>query len=339
MNYITERKQEGFGFITWMQIIGCILVIVGHSYPLQSYIPEWALAVRSFIYTFHMPVFVWCSGYLIVAAAQTEKYTFFQYIRRRFVHILLPYFAFSFIALVPKILLSSVLNDVLSFDFMQIIRAFLVPRESVWGHFWFLPMIFILGIVGYFVVKLLQKRGGGMVLFVLIAFFCMSCYFAPTITGWFGANDVIHYSCYLFLGIVSAKFKLNLSNKIRCTVGLSVAVIGIVLYFILPQMRIIDFLCSLFMLLAVGLLSSFLGDKIQPDRNAIYAQTYSIFILSWPCQLVAEIVTERLLNLPFTIVFASMLLVGLCVPFAIIYLIEGFERKFRVGFISKIIGK
>ncbi len=151
-------KNTHLGFITWMQMIGCFLVILGHSYPFVTEVPSWARSLQVFIYDFHMPLFVWCSGYLLVAARQAEKYAFGEYAKHRAVHILLPYLAFSLIGIVPKVLLSGFLNDSLSFDYIAIIRAFLVPRESIWGHFWFLPMIFFLGLIGYGLEYFAQKR-------------------------------------------------------------------------------------------------------------------------------------------------------------------------------------
>lgn len=90
---------------------------------------------KLFVYSFHMPVFVFCSGVLLVLSDADRKYTFPAYLKRRALRLLLPYFVFSLIGIVPKVLLSSVLNDSLRFEFLQIVRAFLVPRESIWGHF------------------------------------------------------------------------------------------------------------------------------------------------------------------------------------------------------------
>ncbi len=153
-----KNKSFSFAFITWMQIIGCVLVILGHSYPFVTAIPRWAKELQLFIYDFHMPIFVWCSGYLLTATKQTMKHSFREYCYRRFVRILLPYFLFSIVGIVPKVFFAGVLNDQLPADIGEIIRVFLVPRESIWGHFWFLPMIFFLGIIGYLATKIF---GGG----------------------------------------------------------------------------------------------------------------------------------------------------------------------------------
>lgn len=157
MNDSDKQNKNEYSFVTWMQMIGCVLVILGHSYTFVSEIPSAALSIRTFIYYFHMPLFVWCSGYLLVKTKQCDKYSFSEYTKRRFLRIMVPYFLFSLIGIIPKIALSSVLNDSLEID--GLIRAFLVPRESIWGHFWFLPMIFFLGLIGYLICKFIPWGG------------------------------------------------------------------------------------------------------------------------------------------------------------------------------------
>ena len=144
-------------YITLAQIIGCCLVILGHSFPFVTPYPCVLMEGCRFLYTFHMPLFVWCSGFLFAHTMQTRK-TFAQYASQRALKLLVPYFLISLIGLVPKILASSVLNDTLNMDAMEIVRAFLVPREGVWGHFWFLPMIYLIGVIGYLLDKM-SKEG------------------------------------------------------------------------------------------------------------------------------------------------------------------------------------
>ena len=75
------------------------------------------------------------------------------------------------------------------------------------------------------------------------------------------------------------------------------------------------------------------------DRHSLLAQTYQIFILSWPCQLVVEIVTERLLHLPWWILMPSVFAVGICGPLLLIKLIDLWEGKHKSRVFSIILGR
>ena len=203
MNSIRENKSF-IAFVTWMQAIGCTLVILGHSYPFIVDIPLWAKNLQLFIYDFHMALFVWCSGYLLTATKQNQKYGFVEYFKRRFMRLLLPYLALSLVGIFPKVILQKYLNDNLSLNLIEIVRAFFIPRESIWGHFWFLPMIFTLGICGYELLTLSNRfpesRGGLYLWYILL--FATVLHFLPQVTNWFSANDILHYFVYLILRMI-----------------------------------------------------------------------------------------------------------------------------------------
>ncbi len=323
------REERNIGFITWMQVIGCFLVILGHSYPFVVAVPVWANRFKEFIYAFHMPLFVWCSGYLLVATKQTQRYGFLTYMARRAKHILIPYFAFSLLGILPKVLLSSALNDSLSLDAMSIVRAFLVPRDSIWGHFWFLPMIFFLGLLGYGVEKgSLRWYSYGVAIVAGVA-----GVFAPEITDWFGLNDVLHFLLYMVLGMACAKVK-TFPLKSWGSVLLAA---GSALFLLTDNDAVIQLLVALCMV--AGLWSLTESFCVTIPRKAVWAQTYPIFVLSWPCQLVVEVILERILVQPFAIVFPCMLIAGITGPIVILLCVDWFEKKTKTRFISTMIGR
>ena len=52
------------------------------------------------------------------------------------------------------------------------------------------------------------------------------------------------------------------------------------------------------------------GVNTNINRKSLIAQTYQIFILSWPCQLIVEIIIERILHLQWWIILPSVFLAG-----------------------------
>ncbi len=333
-----NEKAKNLTFITLMQMVGCFFVIFGHSYPFITDVPSYAYKLQIFIYDFHMPLFVWCSGYLLVAAKQTEKYSFKEYFIRRAKHILVPYFAFSIIAVVPKILLSPLLNDELDFNALQIIRTFLVPRESVWGHFWFLPMIFILGILGYGILKLEKLIKGGYILYAVLVL-TIAGYFVPNLTGWFSVNDILHYAFYFVLGMVCNKKAFELLNKAPLFIGFGSLITSVLLFVLTKNQIMVAFVISILMIIAVYAFCYKASNGFKINRNSVFAQTYQIFILSWPCQLIVEIIFERIFGLPFYAMLPLMLIAGIIGPIIILKLVIWFTEKTKIKFISLMIGR
>lgn len=79
----------------------CImLVVVGHYVPEDS--PAWYLAVHDVIYLFHMPLFMFASGYIYNATRKDTGYG--EFIAKKFRRLMIPYFSTSFIVITVKYL-------------------------------------------------------------------------------------------------------------------------------------------------------------------------------------------------------------------------------------------
>ena len=208
-------------YITLAQIIGCLLVIWGHSYPFVTDMPLVVEQGKNFIYRFHMPLFIFCSGYLLAYTKQTERKSFKEYVGNRTKRLLIPYFILSIIGILPKFIFSSVLNDTLQLDALSLTRAFLVPRDNIWGHFWFLPMIFFMGVIAYLTEKYVLAKNNktncwGLITLILMA---VSIFIKPTDRmKWLGINDLALYGWSYSLG-VTIYYKFNdIKNKIHLEV-------------------------------------------------------------------------------------------------------------------------
>lgn len=198
-------------YITLMQVIGCVFVIFGHSYPFKTEIPMWILKIREFIYLFHMPLFIWCSAVLQMKTRQCERYTFSLFIKRRAKRILLPYVVLSVIGIIPKSLFSPLLNDSLAISPYSLARSFLVPRENIWGHFWLLPMIFLMGVIGYAIEKKALSANCEKLVWGLTTVMLLPISFLRFEWGAFlGINDLIKYLWIYALGSFAA---LSLPEK------------------------------------------------------------------------------------------------------------------------------
>lgn len=77
-----------------------ILVVVGHYVPEDS--PAWYLTVHNVIYLFHMPLFMFASGYIYNATRNSTGYG--KFIAKKFRRLMIPYFSTSFIVITIKLL-------------------------------------------------------------------------------------------------------------------------------------------------------------------------------------------------------------------------------------------
>ena len=333
-------------YITLMQIVGCILVIFGHSYPFITDIPECLSKIQLFIYSFHMPLFVFCSGYLFKYTKQSEKNSFIEFSAKRAKRILVPYFVFSVLGIVPKVLFTQYLNDTFSFNFSQIMQAFLIPRNNIWGHFWFLPMIYIIGLIGYgidsiatlFITADNKVTWGGIV----IVSFALS--FLQFDAGkWFGINDVMLYFWFFAVGVLTAGIRQE-KLKHRFLMGSVLTAVSVIVFVVSSKIRLypvklLNKLIGIAMVYGILFLCVAVSEMVCIRGNSPLKQTYTMFILSWPCQLTCEIILERILHMPIYITFPVEFFVGLFITMLLIKLIDCFERKTKTRVLSFCLGK
>lgn len=334
--HVDQRNGVGtLQYIVLAQMIGCTLVVFGHSYPYEG-VPGGANLARRFIYSFHMPLFVWCSGFLAVVARSATKYSFSDFLRRRAKRLLIPYFAISLIGLAPKVVFAQVLNDPLQLGFREIVVAFLVPRLNIWGHFWFLPMIFLIGLLGYAADKLAHLSNRPRLVLGSMTLVCAALIYLPSATMWFGLSDVQGYLFFFMLGMWMALFRDSLERVPAYLVPVAGAA-GVLAFVVgFPASRTVT---AVLMILALVAFSIWLSARIRISRDAVYAQTYQIFILSWPFQLVAEIFAEKMLGLDFGVVMALMFICGLLLPMVTIHLVDKFEHRTGTRLLSLILGR
>lgn len=113
-----------------------ILVVMGHYVPDNS--PAWYVLVHDVIYTFHMPLFMFVSGYVYIATKKRSTYG--DFLLKKVRRLMVPYLTTSVMVIVIKLLTQgsmSVDNPVTIFSFVEM---FYMP---VAGYF---PVVY-LGVV------------------------------------------------------------------------------------------------------------------------------------------------------------------------------------------------
>ena len=117
--------------ITWVdnaKAIGIFLVVMGHFVDVEI--------VKAYIYSFHMPLFFFLSGYLF-----TKKDTFNIFLKKKFNTLVIPYFIFAFIGAIFYALRLKYGDNPGQVEVLQkFINIFL------WKDYWFLGALFIVSI-------------------------------------------------------------------------------------------------------------------------------------------------------------------------------------------------
>ncbi len=140
--------------------IGILFVIIGH---MSQYIPHNLLI---YIYSFHMPLFFYVSGYLY--KEKYENLTFFEYVKKRFLQLIYPYFTLTIINFLWFLLKDHTIIGCGKYILSFLYSNYIFDMNYV-GAIWFLACLFIVEIF-YFLLK--RKKSNGFLYGSLILCLC-----------------------------------------------------------------------------------------------------------------------------------------------------------------------
>ena len=243
-------KKAKVQFISAMQIIGMILIVLSHSISqYASYPPNVGMFVQM-IQQAGLTAFMWCSGYLFIYTGSVERYGYKKYIFMRAERLLIPHVVISLLMLAPKALVAKMQDSTLS---VNVLHGFLCPRDGILPHLWFLPTLMIICLVAPIIQKGIISRKTACASLILL----MCVAILPGIRNVLSINDVKTYLFWFTLGAVVAKYKNILEFVLRYKViiaGASVlAYIAAFIYMEYSSLKwMICNICTLTELLLVG---------------------------------------------------------------------------------------
>lgn len=155
--------------ISFLFVFATVMVVIGHSDITLDYKELW---IFKWIYTFHMPLFFFISGFLFAYTNPKEKMDKLMvgpFLLKKTIRLLLPYWFISSVIFVIKSLfiVPEQMQHPLSFDFWTYFHMLFFKPV---GFMWFLPCLFVIfvffiGLSRYVFNKCLQIVGGAFNLF------------------------------------------------------------------------------------------------------------------------------------------------------------------------------
>ena len=333
-------EKRRLSFINYAYAIGAILVVLGHSTPTgANNMPIVIDRIRSFIYCFHMPLFFFIAGLLLKYTKLESRPPYLSFIGKKSVKFLVPYFVYTIIGFVPKILMAKFTNDDVSMSFGYLFRTVFCPRDNVWGHFWFLPTLLIVYLFAYLLLDINKYKH------IILAITVCSAVLAvfPIPTNWACLHDLSEMFVFFVLGIVMGDFVVKSYDrffKLPFAVLSTIISIGIFVAFILcfygengynssfyEATKLIIGCLMIYSVLTFSVLFARYNNKLLTLLNG---KTFSIYLMSWPCQAFVEIVFNRVLHLHWAVVILGMFTVGLAVPLFVVWIYKKLSGKSKI---------
>lgn len=321
------ETKKNITYISCLQIIGPILVILGHSLNGMEASGFWYIFSKELIYFFHMPLFFMISGYLLSHNGWQKNKSYGQFIKNKFQRLIVPYLFWNILCLIPKMLLQAYITDSVSTNLWLILKAFVYPRQNIWGHTWFLVGLFLLYLLTPLWKKLFSSKE---YLKYLCLFFGVVLYCLPLKSELLCISDLhkdlLFFLVGLFLGTVPDKKFLSAMQKTKYLwLVLAIASSTVFLYWFEP-LTMLQFLPAFFILMA--LLSFSCTIKTLPEKAIERSKlSFGIYIMHWPVMLACRVLFYQILGCNMIVTVVTMIAAGYYVPLLLIWLLRKIPSK------------
>lgn len=310
--------------ISFLQVFGILLVVAGHSNYGASETPLW----HTWIYSFHMPLFMFISGFLLqygverkqVALTDTPLYGSKGFIWKKVKRLLIPYVFISTLAFFPKALLSQYATRSLEISWASYGRMLVYPWDNVIIFFWFLPTLFIIFLLVMYGARLLKNWDSPLFHWILLAVLTLLHIFNPLENiKLLNLQGVVSYLFYFCSGYYCCRYRIakRLEGKIIipgiCLSGL----LSVLFVTVIPPFMGKDILMALNGIAFSILLGNLYAQQQWHFFHHLFGASYAIYLFSWFPQVASQQILLGITHAPWQIGNFLALVTGIYIPWLI----------------------
>lgn len=324
---MSETAKKRLGFISFIQFVGVLSVIYGHSMNSID-VPQWLLETKYWIYTFHMPLFFFVSAYLFshyggFMHKGGYKGTFVS----KFERLIVPYIIWNLLFIVPKHLLADYSVDHIELNPRYFVEIFLSPRKNVLGHTWFLCALFEMFVIAVIFEKLKQNRRLWIPVTIILT--VINCFGVTELL--FAIGDLMKNAVYFWVGLLLGTIDLERlyewakDKAVTCSL-LFIAAVGTIVWAFNHEVVSSTFLINTCALgFSVILLFGVLQIRYSINNSFIdfvSVNSFAIYIMHWPILMVIRAVVYYTLHWPPVACMLVMFFGGTMTAVGIAYLLR-----------------
>lgn len=303
--------------ISFMQAFGIILVVAGHStYQLghAGHVPS----ICRWLYTFHMPLFFFISGYLLKYSNTRKGIQLSDmpalgkdgFITGKARRLLVPYVIISSVVFIPKTMMSAIALRPVDLSVWSYLGMLLYPHTNVIGYFWFLPSLFLIFCMAYIAAKTKAKTNDSLLILCLITVSIVN----PG-TGFLGLDSALYNAVFFAAGYMFRKHMLEtVVGRHSATTAAVTFTVSVALMYA-PDTGV-RYLLSSFngILMSVALAHLYIAGKMR-FLDHLDGATYTIYLLSWFPQVASQQILISLVpGITWHVTTALAFFSGLYVP-------------------------
>lgn len=314
-------KRNYLMFIAYLQIIGILLVVWGHS--MHQY-PDGVCGSSTLLYrmpySFRMPLFIFVSGFLMVyTTVMRGGHVGWRRFASGKVHrLLVPYVVLTLVTFLPRGLMSSMADDAPELSWQSLGACLIYADRMVIPYLWFLQTSFTLLAVTYGIIVICRRlRIADVWIFAaLIAAYALLPWLPYTTTHLLSLHSTVTLAVYFALGCAYARYMDRIDRVIPWTSPLffvAMAAVWALLFFACEENYGYT-LCRL-----AGIMMCISAAKLLEKHQChildhLRGANYIIFLLSWYFNVLTQQVLAHYVAWPWWCHSILSLLCGVYVP-------------------------
>ena len=306
-------------YISFLQIIGPIFVVLGHSVNGIDATGWWYVFSKEWIYIFHMPLFFFISGYLLSFKGYLNGRTCKEFILGKVKRLLLPYLFWNLLFYVPKVMAQAYISEGVPNNGFEILKIFVFPRQNVWGHTWFLVGLFVIYAMAPLFAKILTTKR--LPINIVAIVLCIVIYILPITTEFLAFSDLHKDLLFFVIGCMLGQmpkdvfvYRLKKLRFVLILLAVITSVIALLWYNFTKTLHFIPCTCILLAFLSIAV-----GIGIMPKTfEKLAKDSFGIYILHWPVMIVVRVILYQILSLGAIETVIAMSILGWMVPILVV---------------------
>lgn len=310
-----------------IRAIAIIIVVFGHSIILYS--PSWGMyntvnkvylfeILKQIINVVQMPIFFSLSGYLFYKTISKDN-NFLNFLKLKFNRLILPFIFTAIFWMIPikKIINYSNYNDIGMFEILKLV---LTGKDA--GHLWYLPTLFLIFLIMYFLCLFLKKRSFFEDLLIFILLLLISIISNNVNTNIY-ISSALFYSIYFYFGFCLFKYEdyiMNINKKI-----ISLLVVFLMFIPIFINNLYLNYIITMIIILSLYIIAP---NKTNNYISSISKNSFGIYLFHLP---LVYITYSYFANAnPLIVVFINFVIFG-SLAFLITELLRKIKLKIFIG--------
>ncbi|MDR3594803.1 acyltransferase family protein [Clostridium sp.] len=287
--------------INYLRGFGIVLVVLGHSFPTDDFNNNYFYEfIHKFIYSFHMPLFFWISGFCAISIYKVKsRNDIKEFYKKKLNRLIVPYCAITLLAVPIKLILNKFSQRPLIIA--ELIKDILIyPVNSPVIYLWYIYALFLMFLLLPIVIKFPPK--------IMIIILVLLCTISPNTTNFLAISSLLKNYIFFYLGLLSyGKFeRLKVNNIVTILLFLLLVVVNIFFN------NIIAFLVtsSIGILLIINIIQRINNENAIKSLDILAYYSYDIYLFSWFFMTGFRVIFYQILNVNYGTVILILFISG-----------------------------